>query len=522
MRVLPHPVLVLAVLSTCTVAPLLAATPFFTDVTPEALSQASVLIESVAWGDYDNDGDPDLYLTVSGDNQLLRNDDGTFVDVTTTTNSGGTGNQDVGAAWGDFDNDGWLDLYVVTFSGTIKDQLLRNLGPSGPGASFSFVDVGGMANLDQESSIRSVSLLDYDRDGWLDVFISVSGPDTLYRNLGNMTFDNVTFEAGLLVNNQGVGTVASDLDNDGWPDLFSGNRSFVPNRLFMNDGVAATEGAVTFTDVTTSAGIAKVGLGMGVLSFDYDNDLDFDLYWTTWPNDAMNPDANALYENQGGVGAAITFADATAASGTEDRLGWGVSCNAGDIDNDGWVDFLISNGADPTTTPSVLYQNDADGTFNDVTSALSGGVPADSRGVAFADFDGDGDLDVIITGAAGSPTKLWRNDTATENHWLTLALTGTLSNRTAIGARIEVTTDIRTTVKEVEGGAGRGSFNSPAVEFGLGTATSVARVDIFWPSGLRSVLGGLALDERLSIVESQRFGHGFENGDLQAWDIVVE
>ncbi len=527
MHVSVSTVLLLVVPSLLASAPLTAGTPTFTDVTPTALSQTATLTESAAWGDYDNDGDPDLYVTNLGTNRLFRNDAGTFVDVTTETGAGGEATDlHVGAAWGDFNNDGFLDLYLVTFTGGVKDVLLRNNGPIAEGAGFTFTDIGGTAGLDQESSIRGVTLLDYDRDGWLDVFVNVSGPDTLYRNLGNMAFEDVTFEAGLLVNNQGVGAVASDLDNNGWADLFAGNRGFSPNQLFMNDGPASTElefnaeGVVTFTDVTASAGIDKVGLGMGVLSFDYDNDLDFDLYWTTWPNDAMDPDANALYENQGGTGAAITFADVTAASGTEDPLGWGVSCNAGDIDNDGWVDFMITNGADPSTSPSVLFQNDVDGTFSNVTGTLAGGVPSDGRGVAFADFDGDGDLDVVVTGGTNSPTKLWRNDTVTSNHWLTLALTGTLSNVTAIGARIEVTTDLRTTVKEVEGGAGRGSFNSPAVEFGLGASTGIARVDIFWPSGLRTVLGGIAIDLRHDVVENQRFGHAFENGDLEGWDTV--
>ena len=142
---------------------------------------------------------------------------------------------------------------------------------------------------------------------------------------------------------------------------------------------------------------------MGVLSFDYDNDLDFDLYWTTWPGGDEVPVSNALYENIDGR----TYVDMAIASGTEDPLGWGISCNAGDIDLDGWMDFYVTNGFSDATSPNVLFHNQGDGTFTDVTDVLDGGA-FDGRGVAFADYDGDGDLDLAVTGDAGAPTRLWR------------------------------------------------------------------------------------------------------------------
>jgi hypothetical protein len=236
---------------------------------------------------------------------------------------------------------------------------------------------------------------------------------------------------------------------------------------------------------------------MGVLSFDYDNDLDFDLYWTTWPgSDPGGPQPNALYQNVDGT----NFTDVALVSGTTDPDGWGISCNAGDIDNDGWQDFFVTNGFDPNTTANVLFHNQSDGTFTDVTPSL-GGAAFDGRGVAFADYDNDGDVDLVVTADAGDSTRLWRNDTNNGNHWITLNLVGTVSNRSAIGARIEVTTALMTTVQEVSGGAGRGSQNSLPVEFGLGSAETVEQITVFWPSGGAQAIENAAVDQILTVTE---------------------
>ena len=234
---------------------------------------------------------------------------------------------------------------------------------------------------------------------------------------------------------------------------------------------------------------------MGVVSFDYDNDLDFDLYWTAWPGEGR-PIANAFYRNGGGAG----FVDVAAETGTLDPLGWGISAAHGDVDLDGWMDFFVSNGFSATSSANVLFRNRGNGTFEDATAALGGGR-FDGRGVAFADYDGDGDLDVIVTAGASAATRLWRNDSATGHHWLTLRLLGTFSNRSAIGARVEVETPLRTTVQEVSGGAGRGNQNSLPLEFGLGPAGSILRVTIRWPSGLVQVIENVAVDQVLTVAE---------------------
>ncbi|MDY7109317.1 MAG: CRTAC1 family protein [Planctomycetota bacterium] len=462
----------------------------FTDISAEAgVGLPGELTESVAWGDYDNDGDEDLYLTNNGSNRLFRNDGGG--DFTDVTDVAGVGDDrfSVGVAFGDLDNDGDLDLYVVHFSDGL-DALYRNNGPVGPGGAYTFTDVADEAGLDQEQSSRGMAFLDYNRDGRLDIYVVAIGENILYENLGDLQFVDVAPELGVNANDTGVGVVCSDLDNNGWVDIFTGNRSSNLNRLYLNDGGL-------FTDATEDAGIDATGLGMGVLAFDHDNDLDLDLYWTTWPGGGMEPTPNAFYDNNGDA----TFTNITDDTGTADPLGWGISGNAGDIDNDRFQDFFVTNGFDDGTTPNVLFHNQQDETYVDVTSTLSGGADVDGRGAAFDDFDQDGDLDLVLTTDAENETRLWRNDSAHDHHWLTLTLVGRSSNWSAIGARIEVTAGGMTTVQEVSGGAGRGSFNSLPVEFGLGEADAVESITIRWPNGYVQTVTDVTADQRVKIVE---------------------
>jgi hypothetical protein len=457
----------------------------YTDITEVAgVGLQGKLTESLAWGDYDKDGDEDLYLTSDGPNNLFRNDGGgMFTDVTDVAGVGSAAFS-VGTAFGDLDNDGDLDLYVVSFQGG-ADVLYRNDGAEGPGGEFVFTDITQAAGTTDERSSRGVTFIDYDHDGLLDMYVNAIGRDILYHNLGGLKFTNVAGQLGVATEGQGVGVVATDLDNNGWVDLFTGNRSGDPNRLYLND-----EGI--FSDVTFSAGIDEVGLGMGVISLDYDNDLDFDLYWTAWPTVS-----NALYENIDGS----SFVNVATKSLTTDAGGWGISANAGDIDNDGWEDFFVTNGFSTESSANVLFHNAGDGTFIDRTSVIGGGA-FDGRGVAFADFDEDGDVDLCVTGGPNVATRLWRNDTINGNHWITIRLEGKRSNRSGIGSRIEVTTGQLTLAKEVSGGAGRGSQNSLPVEFGLGSAIDPVEVVVYWPSGIVQTISEAALNQHLTIREA--------------------
>ncbi len=456
----------------------------FTDITEQAgVALTELLIESVAWGDYDNDGDEDLYLTGDGRNRLFRNDGGgNFTDVTDTARVGNS-RFSVGTAFGDLDNDGDLDLYVVNFD-VGPDVLYRNDGPVGPGGAYRFTDITAAARTTLERSSRGMAFVDYDRDGLLDIFVLAIGPNILYHNEGNLRFRNVAGALGVAQNDQGVGVVAVDIDDNGWPDLFTGNRSGDPSNLYLNHGGE-------FDDIASSAGIKARGLGMGVAAFDADNDLDIDLYWTAWPQVS-----NAMYENRGG----LEFENVGPASGTDDPRGWGISVNAGDVDLDGWQDFFVTNGFDNSSAPNVLFLNDRDGSFSDITATIGGG-DFDGRGVAFADFDNDGDLDLVVAADAGQATRLWRNDSATGNHWLGLRLRGTESNASAIGARVVVRTAAGAMVQEVSGGAGRGSQNSLPLEFGLGAAAVVDELVVRWPSGTVQTFRNVAVDQYLDLTE---------------------
>ncbi len=479
-------------------------TVVFNDISASAgIELTGVLTESLCWGDYDNDGDPDLYLTNQNvANNLFRNDGGgSFTDVTTEAGVGST-LWGVGCAFGDLDNDGDLDLYLVNF-GSGADALYRNDGPTGPGGAYQFTDVAASAQTTLDRSSRGMAFVDYDRDGLLDIYVNSIGNDILYHNLGNLIFQDVASSVGVINNGgQGVGVVPTDVNNDGWVDLFTGNRSNDINRLYINNNGV-------YTDVATTVGITKVGLGMGVLSLDFDNDLDFDLYWTTWP-----AQTNALYENT--LGDATTFTDINVSSNTTDAGGWGISCNPGDVDNDGWEDMFITNGFDPSSTANVLFRNNQNNTFADVTAAL-GGALFDGRGAAFADFDLDGDMDLCVTADAGQPNKLWENVTNNGNHWVTLKLVGDSSNRSAFGARVEVTTNLTTIVKEVSGGAGRGSTNDPPLEFGLGAATTIQQVSIRWPNGNTTTHNNLAIDQFHTLNEAQ----GPAVPAVSTWGMIV-
>ena len=466
------------------------AIPQFTDMSASAGVEFTLsLTESLAWGDYDNDGDQDLYLTNQGANVLMRNDGNfNFTDVTMEAGVGDV-NWGVGTAFGDLDNDGDLDLYVVNFGAGATDVLYENLGPTGPMGAYVFSDISTAAGitLANERSSRGMTLLDYNNDGLLDIYVNAIGDDLLYVNQGGLEFLEQAATHGLTsAPGTGVGVCATDANNDGKIDIFTGNRSFDSNILYLNSDSG-------FVTDPTNHGISAIGLGMGVASFDFDNDLDFDLYWTTWPGENMNP--NAFYENVAG-----NFVDIAAAAGVEDAGGWGISINTGDINNDGLEDFFVTNGFSDTTTANVLFQNNGDGTFSDITAMLGGGN-FDGRGVAFADVDNDGDMDLCVTADAGEPTKLWRNDSTNGNHWLRVNLVAQAANRSAIGAKIRIDSGGFHCIKEVSGGAGRGSFNSIPVEFGLGATAGPVNLTVFWPSGMEETLGPIAVDQSITITE---------------------
>lgn len=404
-------------------------------------------------GDYDDDGDPDVYFLAYGPNVLMRNQgDGTFQDVTSVAHVGDPAWSTAGA-FGDYDGDGDLDLYVGNY---IAQSSFPNHTPH---------------------------------------------PNRLYRNEGDGTFTDVGAALGVA----GAGTTLavswSDYDADGDPDLFVCNDfgAFVqPNRLYRNDGGA-------FLEVSAAAGANAAIYCMGIAAGDYDRDGDLDYYFS-------NLGRNVFLENQGAAG----FADVTDATGTtltNDACftqllttSWGVGFH--DFDQDGHVDLYVSNGwvpaapqiANAEESPNTLFKNDGAGGFADISDSALVKSNRIGRGVAFGDFDRDGDLDVFQVNVGGPPI-LYRNDSPTTGGYLQVDVVGRLRAREAAGTRLEAMLGSVTLVREVNRGYSFESASQATVHFGLSDAPHVDRLIARYPSGAVQDLVDVPADMRLTIVE---------------------
>jgi tetratricopeptide (TPR) repeat protein len=434
----------------------------------------------VAVGDVDNDGDPDIYVTNYGPDVLYRNDgDGTFTDVTDTAGVGGDSRWGTSAAFFDMEGDGDLDLYVANYMECGPGKVPRR------GASASCAWKG------------------------IDVACGPKGlvpfQDVLYRNEGDGTFSDVTREAGaeLAEPRYALGVVTADLDNDGDQDVYVANDS-VQNTLWRNDGQGGfrDDGVVTMTAYNAD-GDAQAGMGTDAGDFDGDGWLD--LVATNFSHDLntvyRNVEGRYFLDESGAIGLAVTYLD----------LSWGVGFH--DFDNDGALDLLIANGH---VFPEVddydvgtrfrqanrLLLNTGTGRFVDVSAQAGPGfaVRRSFRGAAFADYDGDGDVDALLT-ALDEPVLLLENAGPPRGHWLRIALVGTRSNRDGVGARVLVLAGGREQIRERQGGGSYLSANDTRLHFGLGAAGHAERVEVRWPSGSRDVLRDVAADRTLTIVE---------------------
>ena len=466
-----------------------------------------------AWGDYDNDGWVDLYLTGGlNPSALYRNDgDGTF---SISEHSGDVGLPDVwtgGAVWADYDNDGFKDLYVLANGANV---LFHNEAGQG------FQDVTQAAGVGDTGKGTTAAWGDYDGDGYLDLYVAnwscipecprpadpVLASDRLYHNNRDGTFTDVS---GLLnaVKRQGSAFSASfaDFDNDGDPDIYVINDKAeqpIGNVLWRNDGPGCDGWCWHDASSETRSKIVKHGMGLAV--GDYDNDLDLDFYFS----DMVEP--MALLENLGNQ-----FRDASKTAGVGvgpgSVVGWGTAFF--DFNNDGWLDLFLASteliwAQDLQRPegmlfpyPNPLFQNRGDGTFLDVTPTSWQQQPKPSMGVAYADYDRDGLVDFVV-GNFGQGYILYRNAglAGAENHWLTIRLEGRAPiNFDAIHARVFVTTeDGLTRMQEVKSGSSLGAGNDTALHFGLGGSTS-ATVRVVWPDGTEDVVAEVAADRILDL-----------------------
>jgi hypothetical protein len=509
-----------------------------------AASAEKYLIETMGsgcgWIDYDQDGLLDLYL-VNGtatrlytpkrrlQSALYRNNgDGTFTDVTAKAGVGAEGLFGMGVAVGDYDNDGFPDLFVLGYGRCI---LYHNNGDG------TFTDVSAKAGV--ENSGRwgsSAAWFDYDNDGRLDLVIanyvdwapdnnfwcgdhgpglrSYCHPDnyhgqapTLYHNNGDGTFTDVSLRSGVGAKpGNGLGVVTFDYDDDGWQDIFIANDS-MPNFLFHNnrDG--------TFREVGYMAGVAvsmdgTSEAGMGVDAADASGSGRMDLIVTH-----LDSQLARFYQNMGGE----EFDDATLRSkisyATFHMSGFGTRFM--DYDNDGWRDVFMADGhildnieryrgEVRYAEPKLMFHNTGRGIFENVSERLGADFqrPRVSRGAAIGDFDNDGDLDVLVNNN-GEPAQLLRNDGGNANHWLEIFLIGTRSNRDGVGARLKLTAGDLTLYDQRKGGMSYQSAQDPRLHFGLGAHGMVDALEIVWPSGVVTKLAGIKSDQIISVKEGE-------------------
>jgi len=492
----------------------------------------------VAWLDYDQDGLMDLFFVQSANTDIYKpshplrsalyhnNGDGTFTDVTEKAGVGGEGHYGQGVAIGDYDNDGYPDIYVTGYGRAI---LYHNNG------NRTFTDVTAKAGVADEGGwSTSAGWFDYDKDGWLDLVVTnyiewspknnlycgehrpgyrsychpgnYKGQKTkLYHNNHDGTFTDVSEASGVgKPESKGMGVVLADFNNDGWTDIAIANDSW-PNFLFLNkhDG--------TFQDVSLVSGIAasedgRYEAGMGIDAADVDGDGWQDVYITH-----LDFELNRLYHNNRDG----TFTDDTFRSGIGNKaiLLSGVSAKFLDYDNDGWPDILQLNGSMLDNVqlyhaevsykePLLMFRNLGNGQFEKVSDSLGADFirPIAGRGLATADYDNDGDID-IVTNNRGDFPSLLRNDGGNSNHWLEILLIGTKSNRDGIGASLKLTSEGISRVEQAKGGMSYMSASDPRIFFGLGKRTKIDSLEITWPSGLVEKLTNVPTDKIIAVKE---------------------
>ncbi len=456
-----------------------------------------------AWGDYDGDGNLDI-MTVG---HLLRphvsicqlwhnNGNGTFSDVTTAAGLILLDGDAHGPSWADYDNDGKLDLYVA--KGTAKDlvanynDLWRNNGDG------TFTNISVTSNVvGFNCHNRGSYAVDYDNDSDLDIFVpsffkNGGGPNLLYRNEGRFEFTEVAAESGLARGGIENRTSAwSDFDGDGLLDVF----------IAKSSGLYRNRGDGTFEDVTLFAGITTSPFAQDGAWGDFDNDGDPDLYVTMGDRQFSNEVTflGILYRNNGDG----TFTDVTMDSGAVNTTS-ALGATWGDYDNDGDLDLYIVNTVLMPTAPNRLFRNNGDSTFTDV--AVAAGVVAKKGGrgsdATFVDYDNDGFLDLFVCNGAGAtygPYLLFQNK-RNENGWLKVQLTGTVSNRDGVGARLILKAGGLTQYRQYVGQHYMAQDRIP-VHFGVGQAATINSLVIRWPSGITQEFDNIARDQTIAVVE---------------------
>jgi hypothetical protein len=459
----------------------------FSDVTKAAGLDVELYGMGVAVGDYNNDGFPDIFITCVGQSRLFRNTGkGAFVDVTKASGLLGRQGFSTSALWFDYDRDGLLDLFVCNY---VRWSLEHDVFCSLDGTHKSYCT---------PEAYRGDTC-------WL------------FHNRGNGTFEDVTASSGIFdSSSKSLGVAMFDYDQDGWPDLLVANDT-QPNKLYKN----LRNGR--FKDVGVEAGLAfstegKARAGMGVDTGDFENSGNTGVAITNFDNEMIG-----LYHStsarSGGAGSpgAGTYDDIAMASGlgAASRSTLGFGCAFFDANLDGWLDLAVANGHIDETVRNIrgnvgyaqapqLFLNQRAGKFRDFAEDVGGGfaAPIVGRGLAYGDFDRDGDLDLLMTTNNG-PAYLYRNDQTGGNRSIRFQLTGTKSNRDAIGATVKIFGGGLSQSRVVRGGSSYLSQSELPVTFGVGKSEKIDRVTVDWPSGRSEEYKDLSTGKAYDIVESK-------------------
>jgi len=530
--------------------------PIFDAQLDHIMPQVASMGASVSIVDFDRDGWQDLYVTSSAldtANRLYRNDgDGTFTDVAPAlgladVNRRGTG-VSMGSIWGDVDNDGDEDLFLYKYG---RPELFRN------DDGRRFVSISEPAGLPAWVNANTAVWLDYDRDGWLDLFLAGywdesidlwnlettrimpesfeyagnGGRAYLFRNRGDGTFDEVSADLGLESRRWTIAAAAGDLLGSGYPDLFLAN-DYGVSELYAN------QGGERFVDVGEDTGVGRTPKsGMNAAFGDVFNDGRLSIYKTNISEPGVLVQANDLWVPTPGADGGVAYENLAAAMGVN-LGGWSWGAQFGDLNNDGAIDLYLVNGyvsagertsywydfseiavghssiiGDARNWPAMrgrslsgyqrkrVWLNDGAGRFVEVAQSVGATDTLDGRAVALADLGNRGALDVVVANQGG-PLLLYRNTPDPARHWIAFDLDGTASNRSAIGARVEVHWDGQRQVQEVSGASGFAAQNQRRLHYGLGPAAAVDQVVIRWPSGRTRTIDAPAVDRLHHITEA--------------------
>ena len=488
---------------------------------------ANALSGGACMEDFNGDGFLDIMISSWSLLDQVRlfssNGDGSFTEKTIEAGlTGITGGLNMSHA--DYDNDGHPDLLVMRGAwlsvGEQPNSLLRNRGDG------SFEDVTKASGMFKLHHSQTACWGDYDNDGNLDLFVGNESntnlvlPCELYHNNGNGTFTEVAKEAGVDAIGYIKGTAFGDVNNDGYLDLYLSDRSG-PNKLYMNQGPDKS-GHFTFVDDAKKAGVQEPKSGFPTWMFDYDNDGWLDIFASAYPADQLKhfaanvcagylgkpvpAEPPKLYHNNHDG----TFTDMAKSTGLNRPL-FAMGSNFGDLNNDGFLDFYLATGEPDLRSiiPNLMFLNDGQGHFRDVTVAGGFGSIQKGHGVAFGDLDNDGDQDIFTTmGGAfegdGFHDLMFENP-GMGNHWITLFLEGTKSARCAINARIRITVDSPSGKRDICAMVGTGgSFGSSSLrlEMGLGDASRIEQVEITWPrTHAKQIFTNVPMDKALMMIE---------------------